>query len=65
MDFNKRRETSSIAYWLISRSLIVLPHIFFEKSNQPKETCMSDLGLQPRKVLKQLDRLPAEGRLGN
>jgi hypothetical protein len=65
MDFNKRREASSIAYWRISRSRIVLPHIFLEKSNQHRETRMSDLGLQPREVWKQLGRLPAEGRLGS
>jgi hypothetical protein len=47
------------ADWRISRSWIVLPHIF-ELSNQPTEARMSDLGLQPRKVWKQSDRLLAE-----
>jgi hypothetical protein len=62
MDFNKRREVPSIAYWRISRSWIVRPRIY-EYSNQPRETRMSDLGLQPREVWKQPDLLPAEGRL--
>jgi hypothetical protein len=52
MDFNKRRGTSSIAYWRISRSWIVLPHIFWI-IEQPREARMSDLGSQPREVWKQ------------
>jgi hypothetical protein len=36
-----------------------------EDRNQPRETRMSDLGLQPREGWKQPGRLPAEGRLGS
>jgi hypothetical protein len=62
MDFNKRRETSSIVYWRISRSWIVLPHTLIE---QPRETRINDLGSQPREVWKQPGRLPVEGKLGS
>jgi hypothetical protein len=63
MDFNKRRETSSIASWRISRSWIVLPHIFLNNwtssgkpvwatsssSNQPRETRIATSAYNPGK----------------
>jgi hypothetical protein len=62
MDFNKRRENA------FDRLLANKPELdrpsshLFELSNQPRETRMSDLGLQHREVWEQPDRLPAEGR---
>jgi hypothetical protein len=46
----------------MSRESIYLPQKI-EKSNQPRETRMSDLDLQSRKIRSQYDRLLAEGRL--
>jgi hypothetical protein len=64
MDFNKRRE-HAFERLLANKPEIECPSsIFFECSNQPRDTCMSDLGLQPREVFKQPDQLPAEERLG-
>jgi hypothetical protein len=37
MDFNKRRETPSNAYWRISRSWIFLPHIFLNNRTSPEQ----------------------------
>jgi hypothetical protein len=37
MNFNKRRETFSIAYWRICRSWIVLPHIFLNNRTSPEK----------------------------
>jgi hypothetical protein len=54
--------TSSIAYWQICRSLIVLPHTI-EWSNQPNEARMRNFGLKPRNVWSQSDRLPADGEI--
>jgi hypothetical protein len=36
-DFNKRSEISSIAYWRISQSWIVLPHIFLNNRTSPEK----------------------------
>jgi hypothetical protein len=59
--FNNRRGASSIAYWRISRSWIVVPHIFLNTRTSPeKPVC-----LQPREEWKQRGRLPAKDRLGS
>jgi hypothetical protein len=62
---NKRRDASSIAYWRISWSWTVLPHIFLYIRTIPEKPVLSDLGSQLKEVLKQSGRLPAEGRLGS
>jgi hypothetical protein len=63
MDFNKRREASSMAYWRISRSWIVLHHVF--ELNQPRETRMSDLGYQFKGSMEtaRSDCRPKEGKV--
>jgi hypothetical protein len=64
MDFNKRLK-STFDCSLVNKPELGCPSLhFFELSNQPRETLMSDLGLQLRKVSEEPDRLPAEGRLG-
>jgi hypothetical protein len=64
MDFNKRREASSIAYWRISAEFGSSSKRFCVQSSELKESRMSDLGLQPREVRGQSGQLPAEERLG-
>jgi hypothetical protein len=36
-DFNKRRETPSIAYWRISRSWVVLPYVYLNDRTSPEK----------------------------
>jgi hypothetical protein len=65
MHFNKRRAAPSIAHSRISRSCIVLPHIFLNNRISPEKPVWATSGSQHREVWKQPDRLPAEGRLGS
>jgi hypothetical protein len=58
MDLNKRRENAFDRLLANKPESIILPYIF-GSSNQPRVIRMNDLGLQPRKVWKQPDRLPA------
>jgi hypothetical protein len=61
MDYNKRREAPSIAYWRIRRSWNALPHIF-KYPNQPREALMRDLGLKPREYgISPIGSRPKEG----
>jgi hypothetical protein len=65
MDFNKRRETT-FYHLLGNKPELDRPSkIKGAYPNQQRETRMSDLGLQPREVWKQSNRLPAEERLGS
>jgi hypothetical protein len=49
MDFNKRREASSIAYWRISRSWIALPLISFNNRTSPEKPVWATSAYNPGK----------------
>jgi hypothetical protein len=65
MDINKHRE-NAFGRLLANKPELDYPSShFFEKSNQPRETRMSNLRLKPSEVWKQPGRLPADGRLSS
>jgi hypothetical protein len=49
MDFNKRRKMSSVAYLRISRSWIVLPHIFLNNRTSPEKPVWATSAYNPGK----------------
>jgi hypothetical protein len=64
IDFNKRSENDFYSLLANNLELDRRFHFFFEYFDQPKETRMSDLGLQAREIWIQPNRQPAEGTLG-